>query len=120
MAVDREGPMWKAIELVIVGLVTVNVALQGWSLNQIVDLKEAVAGIQSNRYTSRDGMQTEQRIGIEVAAVWKEISQIRERLARKADLDSVPTPEVLRRMKSIEDKLDVIHARLDSFSDGGE
>jgi len=108
MGVDRDGPMWKAMELAIIGLVTINVGLTSWSLTSIVDLKAAVAAIQSNRFTSRDGMKIEQRMGEQVAAIWKEVSQIRERMAKKADTSDVPPPEVLRRLEQIERKLDTI------------
>ena len=112
MVVDRDGPMWKAIELVIVGLVTINVAMQGWSLRQIVDLKQDMAAIKADRYTVRDGLQTTKLMGEQVSAVWKEISDIRQSIAKKANTTDVPPPEVLRRMKAIEEKLDSIHDRI--------
>ena len=116
MVVDRDKPMWKAIELSIMFIVSLNVALQGWSLKQIIGLKSDMAAIQANRFTARDGMLTTKLIGEQVAIIWKEISDIRQDIAKKANSTDVPPPEVLRRMKAIEEKLDVIYERIHAIA----
>ena len=116
MVLNRESTMWKAIELAIVCLITTNVTLTGWSLRQIVGLKSDMAAIQANRFTSRDGMVTTKLVGDQVAAIWREISSIREDLAKKANTSDVPPPEVLRRMKAIEEKLDQINERIHAIA----
>ena len=110
MVVDRDGPMWKAIELVVVGLIAINVALTGWSLSTIVELKTDMAATKANRFTSRDGMDLEKRLGLEISSIWKGIASVREAQALKADRSGVPPAEVMRRLSVIEQKLDILMA----------
>jgi hypothetical protein len=64
----------KWLEIAITALVAINMALTGWCLTQVVDIKTDLASIKGNRFTSGDGL-----------VVWKEIAAIREQMAKLPD-----------------------------------
>jgi hypothetical protein len=86
--------LWKALEIAILILIGLNTALTSWTLTKAVALSERVSAIESNRFTARDGLD-----------VWIE-------LGKKVNQDQIPSPEVLRRLESIENTDNVIQSRI--------
>lgn len=110
MTIDKTVRI-KALEIIVVALLSVNISVTGWSVNKVFALANDIATINGSCCMSRDAMAIEQRLGKQIADLWHEIAAIRESLATKTNCSDVPTPEVLRRLKAIESKLDTLVAK---------
>lgn len=83
---------------IVLGVVlTAMMALTGWTLKTVIQIREDVAVIQANRFTSSDGM-----------LLYREIADIRRELERRPTRAEVP-PEWFR------DKVDELERRLDNI-----
>lgn len=58
------------VQVVLAALLAINVALTSWMLSTAMDTRERLVKIESNRFTSADGL-----------GVWKEIAGIRQQIA---------------------------------------
>jgi len=109
MMPERENVILKALEWVVVFIVTINVGLTTWSLKSIVDLQTTVAELRGNRFTTGDGL-----------VVWKEIATIREQIAKLPN-DFPPkwfekrVDELAAVMEKNGQKLDELSRRVDAL-----
>lgn len=84
------------LQIVILGLST-------WVLTSMIDVRERLTAIESNRFTSRDGVE-----------VWKEIARIREEMATLPR--ETPPPWFLEEFRALEYKVDQLQESLHDIS----
>lgn len=97
---DARTDVWKALEIVVVILVGLNVTMSAWLVKKDADFEHRVSVMEANRFTSEDGV-----------AMWRAMAQ-------KADRDDVPPQEVLRRLGAIEEAILRIETRMDGIERG--
>ena len=89
----------RTFEIIISLLVTISISLSSWALLQIVEHGKMLAAIQGNRFTAADGLQ-----------VWREISAIREQIARLPT--EFPPKWFADRVTAMDSKMDKVMERL--------
>jgi len=91
--------VWKLVGVLLTLLLTGNTATVVWMLKTQVSLRERVATIEGNRFTSKDGLQ-----------VWREIATVQKELARLPT--SSPPAWFVAQLQALGAKLEQIDQRL--------
>ena len=61
-------------------LITISIALSSWTMKEVVDLKTRIAALESNRFTSENGLE-----------VWRTIEQLKRDIALNAErINTIP------------------------------
>lgn len=85
---DVKKLIWKLLDIIVGILVLIMSGATSYTVKNIIDLREKVAAIEASRFTATDGLE-----------MWRV-------LEAKVNRSDVPTAETLRRLDTIEKKLD--------------
>jgi hypothetical protein len=94
----RVAWMHRWLEILFAVLVSISLGLSAWTLSTVVTLKEQLAVIQGNRFTSADGLK-----------VWEAIYDIRIKIAQMPS--EYPPKWFVARFERLEHKIDQLDQR---------
>lgn len=96
------------VAVILFCVLTIPTSVSAWNINKTLNQESRIVAIESSRYTSAMAKDTELRTAQDIKDIYKEIAQIKERIASMPD----NTPMLSQRLDRLEAQIESLRAEI--------